>query len=197
MTINPNIFREYDIRGIVGEDLDEPVVVLLGRAFGTYFRERGRTAVALGRDCRLSSPAFHGALLQGLVASGCDVTDIGTVPTPLLYFTVSTQKIDAGVMITGSHNPPEHNGFKVMAGEDTLYGRDIQELYEIIRNGRFAEGRGSVRLLDIRTPYIADVAAGVSIERKLRVVVDAGNGTGGAVAVPLREAGARGRAALL
>ncbi len=187
MEINPKIFREYDIRGIVGEDLDEAVVELLGKAFGTYFRERGRTTVALGRDCRLSSPAFHEALLKGLVATGCEVTDIGVVPTPLLYFTVYTQKKDAGVMITGSHNPPEHNGFKAMAGEETLYGREIQMIYEIIKKGRFAEGRGTVRLFDIRTSYLNDVMERVSIGRKLRVVVDAGNGTGGAVAVPLFE----------
>jgi phosphomannomutase/phosphoglucomutase len=185
MDINPKIFREYDIRGIVGQDLDDGVVELLGRAIGTYFLGKGKKDVALGRDCRLSSPAFSAAMTKGLLATGCDVTDLGVIPTPLLYFSVFEQKKEAGVMITGSHNPPEHNGFKMMAGEETLYGPTIQEIYGILRDGRFAQGRGSARALDIIPLYEDYVAARIRIGRKLRVVVDAGNGTGGHVAVPL------------
>jgi len=185
MDINPKIFREYDIRGIVGQDLDEELVELLGRAVGTYFLGKGKKDVALGRDCRLSSPAFSVAMTRGLLATGCDVTDLGIIPTPLLYFAVFELKKEAGVMITGSHNPPEHNGFKMMAGEETLYGPTIQEVYGILCGGRFAQGRGAARALDIIPLYEDYVAARIRIGRKLRVVVDAGNGTGGHVAVPL------------
>jgi len=185
MDINPKIFREYDIRGIVGQDLDEGVVEVLGRAMGTYFRNKGKTDVGLGRDCRVSSPAFGAAMTRGLLATGCDVTDLGIIPTPLLYFSVFEEKKEAGVMITGSHNPAEHNGFKMMAGEETLYGPAIQEIYGLVRGGRFAEGRGEARALDIIPVYEDYVASRVRLGRKLRVVVDAGNGTGGHVAVPL------------
>ncbi len=185
MDINPKIFREYDIRGIVGQDLDDGVVELLGRAIGTYFLGKGKRDVALGRDCRLSSPAFAAAMTRGLLSTGCDVTDLGIIPTPLLYFSVFEMKKEAGVMITGSHNPPEHNGFKMMAGEETLYGPAIQEIYGILRDGRFAAGQGMARALDIIPLYEDYVAGRVRVGKKLRVVVDAGNGTGGHVAVPL------------
>ncbi len=185
MDINPKIFREYDIRGIVGQDLDDGVVELLGRAIGTYFLGKGKKDVGLGRDCRTSSPAFGAAMSRGLLATGCDVTDLGIIPTPLLYFSVFEEKKAAGVMITGSHNPPEHNGFKMMVGEETLYGPTIQEVYGLVRAGRFAEGRGAARTLDIIPVYEDYVASRIRLGRKLRVVVDAGNGTGGHVAVPL------------
>ncbi len=185
MDINAKIFREYDIRGIVGQDLDEAVVEVLGRAIGTYFADQGKRDVALGRDCRLSSPAFDAALTRGLLAAGRDITDIGVVPTPLLYFTVYEKKKEAGVMITGSHNPPEHNGFKLMIGPETLYGEEIQAIYGLIREGRFTSGEGHVHSLDIVPEYLDYVSARVRPARRLRVVVDAGNGTGGAVGVPL------------
>jgi phosphomannomutase/phosphoglucomutase len=185
--INPKIFREYDIRGIVGQDLDEGVVRLLGRAMGTYFLGRGKKDVALGRDCRLSSPAFALALTEGLLSTGCNVTDLGVIPTPLLYFSVFEKKKEAGVMITGSHNPPEHNGFKMMVGEETLYGETIQAIYGTIESGRFAEGQGEAGALDIIPEYWNYVAGQVRLAKKLKVVVDAGNGTGGVVAVPLFE----------
>lgn len=185
MIINPKIFREYDIRGIVGQDLDESVVETLGRAMGTYFLGRGKKDIVLGRDCRLSSPAFAGALTRGLLATGCDVTDLGIIPTPILYFGIFYKKKEAGVMITGSHNPPEHNGFKMMAGEETLYGPDIQEVYGIIEAGTFAEGRGRASAYDLVPEYTDYILGHVKIEKRLKVVVDAGNGTGGVVAVPL------------
>jgi phosphomannomutase/phosphoglucomutase len=185
--INPKIFREYDIRGIAGQDLDEETVGVLGRAIGTYFIARGKKDVALGRDCRLSSPAFARSLSEGLLSTGCNLSDIGVVPTPLVYYTVFAKKKQAGVMITGSHNPPEHNGFKMMAGEETLYGREIQEILGLVRGGRFAAGKGAVRTLDVIPEYREDVAGRITLSRRLRVVVDAGNGTGGLVAVPLFE----------
>jgi len=189
--INPKIFREYDIRGIVGEDLDAAVVETLGRAMGTFFLGRGQKDVAVGRDCRLSSPEFASALARGLLATGCDVTDLGVIPTPLLYFSVFFKKKEAGVMITGSHNPPEHNGFKMMSGEETLYGKTIQALYEIVRKGTYPRGEGRLSSLDIVSEYQDYVSQNVRFSRPIKVVIDAGNGTGGVVAVPLfRKMGA-------
>jgi phosphomannomutase/phosphoglucomutase len=183
--INPSIFREYDIRGIVGRDLDEDVVRTLGRAIGTYFLGRGKREVALGRDCRLSSPSFAEALAAGLLSTGCNVTDLGIVPTPLLYFSIFFKKLEAGVMITGSHNPPEHNGFKMMAGEETLSGSDIQTILGIIVEGKYAAGAGFRKPYSLVPEYRDYILGNVKLARKLKVVVDAGNGTGGVVAVPL------------
>jgi len=183
--INPKIFREYDIRGIVGSDLDDAAVEVLGRAMGTYFLGRGQNDVAVGRDVRLSSPGFAQALIRGLVSTGCGVADLGVVPTPLLYFAVFHLKRQAGVMITGSHNPPEHNGFKMMSGTETLYGQTIQGLYEIVRRGVFPTGQGKVTPLDVVPTYLDYVAGNVKFARPVKVVLDAGNGTGGVVAVPL------------
>jgi phosphomannomutase/phosphoglucomutase len=185
LDINPKIFREYDIRGIVGEDLDDSAVEILGRAMATFFLGRGQSRVAVGRDVRLSSPDFGRALSRGILSTGCDVMDIGVVPTPLLYFTVFHKKLPAGVMITGSHNPPEHNGFKMMSGTETLYGKTIQALYEIVRKGVFPRGEGRLESLDVVPEYQDYVAANVRLARPVKVVVDAGNGTGGTVAVPL------------
>ncbi|RPI98489.1 MAG: phosphomannomutase, partial [Candidatus Aminicenantes bacterium] len=182
MDINPKIFREYDIRGIAGQDLDDGAVEILGRAMGTFFLGRGQRDVAVGRDCRLSSPAYGDALIRGLLSTGCDVADLGVVPTPLLYFSVFHRKMPAGVMVTGSHNPPEHNGFKMMSGEETLYGKTIQALYEIVRKGVFPRGEGRVRRLDLVTEYQDTVAGNVRFARPVKAVIDAGNGTGGVVA---------------
>ena len=185
MDINPKIFREYDIRGIVGQDLDDEAVELLGRAMGTFFLGRGQKRVAVGQDCRVSSPGFARALTSGLASTGCDVTALGVVPTPLLYFSVFHKNMPAGVMVTGSHNPPEHNGFKMMSGHDTLYGKTIQALYEIVRKGVFPRGDGRVTPLDVIPEYQDYVAGNVRFARPVKVVVDSGNGTGGIVAVPL------------
>lgn len=189
MIINPSIFREYDIRGIVDQDLTADVVEVLGRGMGSYFRRHGKQRVALGRDCRLSSPRFADALAAGLQSTGCAVVDIGTVPTPLLYFMIFHKKLEAGVMITGSHNPPEFNGFKMMCGEETLYGETIQELRRMIESGDFvAEAAGPRSGLDIVPEYRAAVLGIIKPARPLHIVVDAGNGTGGVVAVPIFKA---------
>ena len=186
MEINPNIFREYDIRGIVDKDLDPDVVRTLGQAMGTYFRARGRRQVAVGHDCRLSSPSYGRALSEGLRAAGCDTIDLGTIPTPLLYFAIFYKSYEAGVMITGSHNPPEYNGFKMMSGHETLYGETIQEIYRIIRDhGLRTDKPGSASAYDLVPEYQDYVAAGITPGRRLKVVIDAGNGTGGAVGVPI------------
>jgi phosphomannomutase/phosphoglucomutase len=186
LEINPGIFREYDIRGIVGQDLTPEIVETLGKGIGTYFRRHQKNEVALGRDCRLSSPSFAEALARGLLSTGCSVIDLGTIPTPLLYFTIFYKKKEAGVIITGSHNPPEYNGFKIMLGEETLYGETIRKIYAIIKSRRFAKAKpGSLSSYDIVPEYLDYVAQNIRLQRKLKVVVDAGNGTAGVVAVPI------------
>jgi len=186
MSINAKIFREYDIRGIVGRDLDEEVVEALGRAIGTVFRQRGKRLIALGQDCRLSSPMFAEAVARGLLRTGCSVEEIGVVPTPLLYFTVYHRKKEGAVMVTGSHNPPEYNGFKVMVGEETLFGQDIQDIYGIIREVAFIEDAPGVKTAyHINPEYESFTLGNIRLGRKLKVVLDAGNGTAGVVAVPI------------
>jgi len=185
--MNPHIFREYDIRGLVDRDLTEEVVELLGRGLGTVVRRKGGQSVVLGRDCRESSTRFRVALCQGLTATGLDVLDVGVVPTPVTYFAANTLPVDGLAMITGSHNPPEYNGFKVGYGKTTLHGHEIQALRQLIDARDFESGRvGRVAPFDIVTPYTHFIRQTVHMGRRgMRVVIDAGNGTGGEVAVPL------------
>jgi phosphomannomutase/phosphoglucomutase len=184
--VNPNIFREYDIRGIVDRDLTPEIVRTLGLGMGTYYRRNGRRTVAIGRDCRLSSPEYYRHLSAGLRAMGCRTVDLGTIPTPLLYFAVFSKDYEAGVMITGSHNPPEYNGFKMMLGKETLYGETIQDVRRIIEGGAFHEDAGGTETrTEIVPEYLEYVSKNIRLARPLKVVIDAGNGTGGVVAVPL------------
>jgi phosphomannomutase/phosphoglucomutase len=184
--INTEIFREYDIRGVVDKDLTLETVELLGKGIGTYFRTNNRKEVALGRDCRLSSPRFSDALSKGLLSTGCRITDLGIIPTPLLYFTMYTKNMEAGVIITGSHNPPDYNGFKMMVGKDTLYGESIQDILKIIQGQAFVEEEGSsAKKYDIIPEYQDYILQNIKLERKLKAIVDAGNGTAGVVAVPI------------
>jgi phosphomannomutase/phosphoglucomutase len=184
--VNPTIFREYDIRGIVDKDLTPAVAEVLGKGLGTYFRHNGRRDVVVGRDVRLSSPAYFEALTQGLLGTGCDVTDLGTIPTPLLYFAMFYLKREAGIVITGSHNPPEYNGFKIMVGEEAVYGPMIQDILALIQKGDFVHDRtGRRSAADIIPPYQGYLLKNLRLGRPLKVVIDAGNGTGGVVAVPL------------
>ncbi len=186
MDLNKDIFRQYDIRGIVGQDLTPETVELLGKGIGTYFRQRGRRDVALGRDGRLSSPQFAKSFTAGLKSTGCNVFDLGMIPTPLLYFSIYYKNYKAGVMITGSHNPPEYNGFKMMLGKDTLFGDAIQDIHTLIHSGQFIEeGGASVRTYDIAPEYKDYVLNNISLQKKLKIVVDAGNGTAGVIAVPI------------
>jgi len=179
--LKPTIFREYDIRGIADAELPSDGITMLGQALGTYLRRHGGPNLCLGRDTRLSSPRLRDALMSGLKASGCRVTDIGVLPTPLLYYATVHSKADGGVMITGSHNPPEFNGFKTVLGSGTIHGETIQEIRRMIEAGDLDRGAGSETTADVATPYVDEVAAQFHFPRRIRVVVDAGNGTGGPV----------------
>ena len=180
-----NIFREYDIRGIVDQEITEDDVLTLGRAAGTYMARRGVKRITLGRDCRLSSDRFHDRMLEGLTSTGLEVVDVGVCPTPLLYYSVWHLKADGGVMITASHNPPEYNGFKILVGKSTIYGQQIQELRRVAEEGRFLSGRGRHLVEDVVGPYQDEVAGIIRIEGPVKVAVDGGNGTAGPVVVPL------------
>jgi phosphomannomutase/phosphoglucomutase len=177
--LNPTIFREYDIRGIADRDLLSPDIENLGRAIGTYLIRRSGKRINLGRDCRLSGPRLHDALLKGLLAAGCEVTDIGVIPSPLLYYSVYKFGADGGVMITGSHNPSDYNGFKMMAGKAAVYGQDIQDIQNIILNQDYATGEGTVTVADVITPYVEEIPQGFNFARRIKVVFDGGNGTAG------------------
>ncbi len=185
--MNEHIFREYDIRGVVKDDLTEDVVITLGRAIGTYLIRRDVSEMALGRDCRLSSEGLRDALISGLIETGMNVTDIGTCHTPLLYFSLFHLDKNGGVMITGSHNPAEFNGFKVCCGKTTIHGSEILKLKELIDKGDFEQGSGSVTTADILPDYISMIVKNITLQRPVTVVVDAGNGTGGQAAVPILE----------
>ncbi len=185
--LKSTIFREYDIRGAADAELLSEDVEQLGRALGTFLQRRAGRKVNVGRDTRLSSPRLRDALMRGLVAAGCDVTDIGVVPTPVLYYSVFHLKSDGAVMITGSHNPSEYNGFKTVCGNSTIFGEQIQEVLHILRTGDFVSGAGSERTADVVTPYLEEVSSQFHWERRIRVVMDAGNGVAGPVMERLAE----------
>ena len=195
--MNEKIFREYDIRGVVGRDLDEDFAFSLGRAFGSFLKRVNGNAeqVSVGRDGRLSSEALAAKIIKGILSTGINVYDIGLCPTPLQYFSIHHLNLDGGVMVTGSHNPPEYNGFKLSIGKETIFGDEIQKLKEIIQKGEWIEDRdaGHVEQYDILTEYRDVMVSRFSYlsgkdYRRLKVVVDAGNGTGGIVAPVLLEA---------
>ncbi|HET7825142.1 MAG TPA: phosphomannomutase/phosphoglucomutase [Anaeromyxobacter sp.] len=184
--LSPTIFREYDIRGLVDQDLTEEAVHLVGKALGTRIREAGGRKAAVGRDARLSGPRFARSMIEALRSTGVDVLDLGIVPTPLTYFAAHTAGVDGICMITGSHNPPEYNGLKVGLGAATFHGEEIQALRRLAESGAFPTGAGDVVAYDVVGPYQDYVRKNLRLgKRRLKVVVDAGNGTGGVVAVPL------------
>lgn len=183
--MNPAIFREYDIRAIADKDLTDKDVYKLGRAIGTYMAGHGCTNLSVGRDCRLTSDRYCKNLISGLTESGCGVTDIGVCPTPVLYFSIRHLRTEGGVMVTASHNPPEYNGFKICKGIDSVHGEQIQIIREIAEKGEFTQGKAAVLQADAVGPYQEYIRNNINIERPMRVGIDAGNGTGGVVAVPL------------
>jgi len=185
--LKSTIFREYDIRGIADAELRDDGIELLGQALGTYFQRHSGRHITLGRDTRLSSTRLRDALMRGLKTSGCRVTDLGVVPTPVLYYSVFRLQAHAAVMITGSHNPPEFNGFKAVCGASTIHGETIQQIRRMIEAGDLERGEGSEDAADMVTPYVDEVAAQFQYPRRIRVVIDAGNGTGGPVMHRLLE----------
>ncbi|ARB45406.1 phosphomannomutase/phosphoglucomutase [Alloalcanivorax xenomutans] len=186
--LKASIFRAYDIRGIVGETLSEDIARQVGRAIAAEANALGEKGVAVARDGRLSGPSISAALIEGLRQGGCDVVDVGMVPTPVLYF--ATHVLDgvrSGVMVTGSHNPPDYNGFKIVVGGQTLSGERIQELYQRIVQADFSDGSGELTSIDLRDQYLQRIASDVSLKRPLKVVVDAGNGVAGELGPRLME----------
>jgi len=189
--MNPHIFRQYDIRGVVGRDLDADVARSLGKAFGTLVRrasENDMPRAALGRDNRLSSDLLADAVAEGLLSTGVDVVDVGTVPTPVLYFSSAYLETDGAIQVTGSHNPPQYNGLKLSLGGRSIYGDAIQDLRRTIEANDFEVGRGTRSDRPMIPTYVDFVAKRFTLERPLRVVVDCGNGTGSLVAPRLLEA---------
>ncbi|MBX6422410.1 phosphomannomutase/phosphoglucomutase [Thermosulfurimonas sp. F29] len=177
MRVSPYIFREYDIRGKVGEDFTPEVVRAIGRAYGTVIRRRGGRKVLCGRDGRLSSPELEAALIEGITSSGISVTRIGLTPTPVMYFALHYfEGFDGGIQVTGSHNPPDMNGLKICVGKETIYGAEIRALRELIEKEDFESGSGDTEELDALTPYKNYLRENIRLFRPLRVVLDPGNG---------------------
>ncbi len=190
--MNPLIFREYDIRGVADCDLTDDVVADIGRAYGTFLVRRGKQRIVIGRDCRLSSPRLHAALTTGLLSTGVSLVDVGVVPTPMVYFAVFHLDTDGGVQITGSHNPPGDNGFKMMCGKGTLAGDDIRELRELIDQRDFAvaaDGENAVERFDALPAYASYMKGNIRLARtNIRFAIDAGNGAGGPAALAAMRA---------
>ena len=190
MKLNPQIFREYDIRGIAGTDLTEEIYERLGQAIVAYTRgKRKNNCFVVAHDGRLTSRSYAHAVMDGITGAGVNVIDIGQAPTPLCYFGLFTLPVDGGVMITASHNPKEYNGMKVAVGTSTIHGEEIQKLYRVALGDAFPKARKPVTVtrMDLLPKYLARVARGIHVKRRLKVVVDAGNGASGPVGVPLYE----------
>jgi phosphomannomutase/phosphoglucomutase len=185
ITVDASIFRAYDIRGVVDQTLTVPAVRLIGRAIGSEALQRGRDTVVVGRDGRLSGPVLSQALIEGMLETGCNVKDIGVVPTPVLYFATHYLDTQTGVVVTGSHNPPDYNGLKIVIDGETLSGQSIQALRERIETRNFISGQGSIDNLSVVPDYIERIRGDISLARPLKVVVDCGNGVAGGVAPEL------------
>ena len=184
-----SLFREYDIRGVVGVDLTLDMAEEIGKAFGSYLIRKGKTRISVGRDVRLTSPPLRDRLHKGLLATGVEVTDIGVCPTPVLYFSLFRLPVQGGVMITGSHNASEYNGFKLCTGQSAIFGEEIQEIRRLVERQDYERGRGRLQSVEILPDYLDDLAGRFSGSlpgpKRPKVVVDAGNGTAGTVAPTL------------
>ncbi|AXK40048.1 phosphomannomutase/phosphoglucomutase [Crenobacter cavernae] len=193
-TLSKDIFKAYDIRGVVGKTLTTDAARLIGRAIGSEARSKAVKAIVIGRDGRLSGPDLAEALADGIRATGVDVIDVGRVATPMLYFAAHELGTLSGVMVTGSHNPPDYNGFKMMLAGDTLAGDAIQSLYERINDQDFVDGEGEYRTHDIAEAYLSRIVGDIKLTRAMNIVVDCGNGVPGAFAPVLyRRLGCRVR----
>lgn len=187
MKLNEAIFRDYDIRGIVGRDIDETFALNFGKAFGTYLAKKGVSQALVGFDVRKSSPSYYGHCIEGIVSAGVDVIRIGMVTSPMMYWTRKFYDIDGGLIVTASHNPPEFNGFKPASGGGALFGEEIQKLKRLMISEDFKKGDGKVSDKEIYEDYYADIQKRVKITRQLSVVVDCGNATAGPFVPTLLE----------
>lgn len=188
LTLSPSIFKAYDIRGVIGSTLDADVARAIGRAFGSAVRAKGEQVVVIGRDGRLSGPELSAALAEGLQAAGVDVVDLGIVATPMLYLGTHVLDAQSGIMVTGSHNPPDYNGFKMVLAGEAIYGDTIQALYQAIVNQEFTAGAGSYRTYDIAAAYLQRIVGDVKLARPMKIAIDCGNGVAGAFAGELYRA---------
>ncbi|HOZ00386.1 MAG TPA: phosphomannomutase/phosphoglucomutase [Candidatus Syntrophosphaera sp.] len=178
--INPQVFRQYDIRGIVGQEIDEDSYYLIGKGFGTYLRRKGLKTIALGGDARLTTPKLMAALAKGALETGCDVLDVGIVATPVLYFSIWKLGTDGGAMVTASHNPSQYNGCKLNLGLGSVYADELQNVLKIIQAGEFSSGEGVYsQHHEVNDAYIDYITANIKIERPVKLIVDGGNGMGG------------------
>jgi phosphomannomutase/phosphoglucomutase len=186
--INPYIFREYDIRGVIDKDFTQETLSLLAKGFGSYFKRAGIKSVSIGGDVRISSPMIRNLLIEEISKTGINVIDIGTVPTPVQYFSMYHLPVEGGIMITGSHNPPDYNGFKITLKKAPVFGEEIQKIRSIIDASNFSSGNGSVEQATVLDDYINQIVNTVQIKRPLNVILDSGNGAAGIVAQPLFKA---------
>ncbi len=185
--VTQDVFRAYDIRGLVDSDFDSEWVLELGRACGTFFKSKGYTDVIVGHDCRHSSADYQDCLCSGLNSTGLDVVTLGMVPTPVFYYAIKKLNRKAGIMVTASHNPPEYNGFKLWCGESTMSPEEIRQVWEIMRDKTFAIGTGVCSEHDVRPSYLEELCAQVALKNSPKVVVDGGNGAAGELCVELLE----------
>jgi phosphomannomutase/phosphoglucomutase len=183
--LSPSIFKAYDIRGIIGKTLDADVAYLIGQAFGSAAVAKGEKTVVIGRDGRLSGPDLITALAKGLQSTGVDVIDLGVVVTPMVYFGTNVLGATSGIMVTGSHNPPDYNGFKMVLAGEAIYGDAILALYQTILKKEFAQGSGSYRSHDIKAAYLERIIGDVKLAHPIKIAVDCGNGVAGAFAADL------------
>ena len=183
--MNPGIFREYDIRGVAGEDIKDGDVIDIGKAYGTLLNNKNQSTVSVGQDCRLTSEKFTKLFIKGIISTGCNVVDIGVCPTPVLYFSIHHLNLDGGAMVTASHNPPEYNGFKLLNGTDSIHSQGLQDLRIIVENQKFTKGDGTLVKKDVITPYKNYILKNINIKDTIKIGIDAGNGTGGITALPV------------
>src|SRR5215475_11730895 len=194
--ISQSIFKAYDIRGVIGKTLDADAARDIGRAFGSEVRAQGGDAVVVARDGRLSGPELIAALSEGLRSAGVDVVNVGMVPTPVGYFAASVplklaggeRRVDSCIVVTGSHNPPDYNGFKMVLRGAAIYGDQIQALYKRIVDNKFESGSGSYADYDIADAYVDRIVSDIKLARPLKIVVDTGNGVAGGLAPRLFKA---------
>ena len=179
--MNLHVFREYDIRGVVDKDLTDEFVNKLGKGFGTLVKRKYGKKVSVGGDIRLSTERFRTAIIKGILSTGVDVYDIGRCPTPAQYFSIGHLECDAGVQITGSHNPPDYNGFKMTSKIGSIFGKEIEEIKNIIQDNDFERGSGEAVKFDILTPYIDRIAEDIDLPKRIKIVLDSGNGAAGLV----------------